>query len=43
MEDVNKASRLSLAQALKVMSAVDFLNSVIAMLESSEQTVMICG
>ncbi|KAK0216141.1 armadillo-type protein [Armillaria fumosa] len=41
MEDVNKASRLSLAQALKVMSAVDFLNSAIAMLESSEQTVQV--
>ncbi|KAK0200852.1 hypothetical protein DFS33DRAFT_1386800 [Desarmillaria ectypa] len=41
MEDVNKASRLSLAQALKVMSAVDFLNSVIAMLESSEQAVQV--
>ncbi|KAK0237018.1 armadillo-type protein [Armillaria nabsnona] len=41
MEDVNKASRLSLAQALKVMSAVDFLNSVIAMLGSSEQTVQV--
>ncbi|KAK0447887.1 uncharacterized protein EV420DRAFT_1647628 [Desarmillaria tabescens] len=41
MEDVNKTSRLSLAQALKVMSAVDFLNSAIVMLESSEQAVQV--
>ncbi|KAG7447396.1 uncharacterized protein BT62DRAFT_967377 [Guyanagaster necrorhizus] len=41
MEDVNKASRVSLAQVLKVMSAIDFLNSVIAILESSEQAVQV--